>query len=122
MSKSVDDKYPEGSDYGRGFHGKYHAIRLYNRSLTVDEIQRNRIVDAARFSGVVPPTGAVFVDSAFSEISGIEPNGQILLFNRNRSEKCSGGVCAAHERNAFVQGSGFDERWTACVGTGYIQI
>ena len=65
----------EGAEYGRGFHGKYYAIRLYSRSLTAAEIARNQGVDAARFKGVVPSTGAVVIASNFSDLAGSEPNG-----------------------------------------------
>ena len=65
----------EGADYGRGFHGKYYAIRLYSRSLTAAEIARNHGVDAARFKGVVPSTGAVVIASNFADLAGSEPNG-----------------------------------------------
>ena len=65
----------DGADYGRGFHGKYYAIRLYSRSLTAAEIARNQGVDAARFKGVVPATGAVVIASNFADLAGSEPNG-----------------------------------------------
>ena len=35
----------------RIFHGRYYAIRLYNRALTADEVKLNNIVDKARFLG-----------------------------------------------------------------------
>ena len=35
----------------RIFHGRYYAIRLYNRALTADEVKLNNLVDKARFLG-----------------------------------------------------------------------
>ena len=37
----------------RGFHGKYHSVRLYDRALTAEEVAWNHALDAARFAGIV---------------------------------------------------------------------
>ena len=62
----VDGNYPEGSDYKRGFHGKYHAIRLYDRSLPGEELSWNHKVDAARFQGELYTTNVVVVANEYS--------------------------------------------------------
>jgi hypothetical protein len=59
------DDLPD-ADYSRGFHGKYYAIRLYSRSLGVDEISWNRKVDAVRFQGALPRTNIVVVANEWS--------------------------------------------------------
>ena len=64
--KIVDENYPEGSDYKRGFHGKYHSIRLYDRSLSIEELAWNRKVDAARFQGMLSVTNIVIVANEYS--------------------------------------------------------
>jgi hypothetical protein len=62
----VDGNYPEGSDYKRGFHGRYHSIRLYDRSLPGEELSWNHKVDAARFQGELPTTNVVVVANEYS--------------------------------------------------------
>ena len=59
------DDLPD-ADYRRGFHGKYYALRLYDRSLGLNELAWNRKVDAARFQGVVPCTNIVVVANEWS--------------------------------------------------------
>ena len=60
-----------------GFHGTLHSYRLYARTLTEDELKRNRIVDEARFFGRRTPisvTNAV-IASTYSFLDGEEPAG-----------------------------------------------
>ena len=46
--------YQNGQTLGKGFKGRIHAIRLYNRLLSPEEIAANRAVDVARYyNGVV---------------------------------------------------------------------
>ena len=61
----------------RGFHGKYHSIRLYDRVLSAAEIAHNRMVDEVRFanSSAVPTSGVVVVASHVAGLEGREPNG-----------------------------------------------
>ena len=54
----------------------YHAVRVYNRILTPEELEKHRAVDEARFFGNgLPPTAAVVVQSAIAGLGGREPDG-----------------------------------------------
>lgn len=57
------------------FKGVMKSFRIYNRSLTADEVAHNAAIDAARFEGVMPVTNAVIATSvagAFgNEIPGV---------------------------------------------------
>ena len=54
----------------------YHAVRVYNRLLTPEELARNRAVDEARFFGKgASATGCVVVQSAVAGLEGRETSG-----------------------------------------------
>ena len=54
----------------------YHAIRVYNRLLTPEELAQNRAIDEARFFGNgTPASNAVLVASAVAGLEGREPAG-----------------------------------------------
>ena len=54
----------------------FHAVRVYTRILSADEIARNRAVDEARFFGKgASATGAVVVQSSVAGLEGREPDG-----------------------------------------------
>lgn len=56
----------------RRFAGKIQALRVYNRSLSDAELEHNRIVDEARFKGVLPEWN-VLVDGKYSDYEGESP-------------------------------------------------
>ena len=54
----------------------YHAVRVYNRLLTPEELAQNRAIDEARFFGNgTPASNAVLVASAVAGLEGREPAG-----------------------------------------------
>ena len=69
--------YPNDSDRTkRSARTPFHAVRIYTKILSADEIARNRAVDEARFfGGPAPATGAVVVQSSIAGLSGREPDG-----------------------------------------------
>ena len=69
--------YPSDSDRTkRSARTPFHAVRIYSKILSADEIARNRAVDEARFfGGPAPATGAVVVQSSIDGLAGREPNG-----------------------------------------------
>ena len=62
----------------RAIYGTYHAIRLYNRVLTEDELAWNRMLDEVRFRGADTNVN-VIVDSNISGLEGTEANGKYLV-------------------------------------------
>lgn len=61
--------------------GTVHAVRVYNRILTDDELKWNRIIDDYRYFGVATeclPTNAVVVVSETADCGGAEPDGIYL--------------------------------------------
>ena len=69
--------YPNDSDRTkRSARTPFHAVRIYTKILSADEIARNRAVDEARFFGNgTPATGAVIVQTSIAGLSGREPDG-----------------------------------------------
>ncbi len=53
----------------------FHAIRVYSKLLSEDELAHNRAVDEARFFGAIPASNAVIVASAIAGLEGREPAG-----------------------------------------------
>ena len=58
--------------------GTYYSVRIYNASLTEDELVWNRLVDEVRFRGVVT-NGTVFVASNRAGAEGTEASGQYYV-------------------------------------------
>ncbi len=82
----------------QGFTGTLHNFRLYGRALEPAELERNRIVDDARFFGVRHPvavTNAV-VASTYSFLDGAEPAGFYTVDGSHEFTAPSGGVTAAN--------------------------
>lgn len=69
-SNSAEDKRK-----ARSARTPYHAIRVYDRLLTADELAHNRAVDEARFFGAIPASNAVIVASAIAGLEGREVSG-----------------------------------------------
>ena len=61
----------------RRLTGKIQAIRVYNRSLSDEELEHNRMVDEVRFKGFVPESN-VIVAAKFSGYEG-EPAGAYVV-------------------------------------------
>lgn len=61
----------------QSFNGTLHAIRYYSKALSEDELERNRIVDDARFFGKRHPIAVtnVVIASTYSFLDGTEPAG-----------------------------------------------
>ncbi|MBQ8114335.1 MAG: hypothetical protein IJ146_14130, partial [Kiritimatiellae bacterium] len=55
--------------------GRVHAVRIYNRTLTQDEIARNWAIDNARFHDLPAPWNMVLVESSIPGAEGTEPCG-----------------------------------------------
>ncbi|HOE61659.1 MAG TPA: hypothetical protein PK251_14985 [Candidatus Latescibacteria bacterium] len=55
--------------------GIIHAIRMYDRVLTDEEIAEHRVLDNARFWGRPTSNGMVVVASRIAGLEGVEPNG-----------------------------------------------
>ncbi len=82
----------------QGFTGTLHNFRLYGRALEPAELERNRIVDDARFFGVRHPvavTNAV-VASTYSFLDGTEPAGFYTVEGSHEFTAPSGDVTAAN--------------------------
>ena len=82
----------------QGFTGTLHNFRLYGRALEPAELERNRIVDDARFFGVRHPvavTNAV-VASTYSFLDGAEPAGFYTVDGSHEFTAPSGDVTAAN--------------------------
>ena len=82
----------------QGFTGTLHNFRLYGRALEPAELERNRIVDDARFFGVRHPvavTNAV-VASTYSFLDGTEPAGFYTVEGSHEFTAPSGEITAAN--------------------------
>ena len=55
--------------------GTMHAVRIYDRILSAEEVARNYAVDQNRFRGAGLATTNVVVASARADAQGVEPNG-----------------------------------------------
>ena len=63
----INRTYSENS----GMNGDYHAIRIYDRALTVDEVAVNRAVDQVRFFGADPESYALPDGWRFGTTDGV---------------------------------------------------
>lgn len=63
----------------RWFKGTIKAVRIYNRTLTEDELVQNRAVDEVRFFGAAMPVTNVIVASSVRGVSGDAPEGAYAL-------------------------------------------
>ncbi len=82
----------------QGFSGTLHNFRLYGRALEPAELERNRVVDDARFFGVRHPvavTNAV-VASTYSFLDGTEPAGFYTIEGSHEFTAPSGEITAAN--------------------------
>ena len=67
---------PGVSDASRGFAGDYHALRIYTRKLSDDELAWNMAVDECRFrEGPIPSTNVIVEASSYAGVAGVEPPG-----------------------------------------------
>ncbi len=63
----------------RWFKGTIKAVRIYDRTLTEDELVQNRAIDEARFFGAAMPVTNVVVASSVRGVSGDAPEGAYAL-------------------------------------------
>ena len=68
----------QSNDSTWGASGVVHAVRIYSRKLTDDELQKNRMVDEARFHGRLTETNVV-VATSNNGLTGIEPAGAYFV-------------------------------------------
>lgn len=59
-----------------GLVGEYHALRIYSRKLSDEELARNMMVDEIRFrGGAIPNTNVVVEASVYAGVGGVEAAG-----------------------------------------------
>ncbi|MBR1609554.1 MAG: hypothetical protein IJ678_08080 [Kiritimatiellae bacterium] len=108
-SDSAEDKRR-----ARSARTPYHAVRVYNRLLTDDELAHNRAIDEARFFGSgAPASNAVIVASSVAGLEGREPDG--LYFpdgwtfaagTATNTVRGIGWVCAGYQLQTWDAESG----------------
>ena len=108
--------YPNDSDRTkRSARTPFHAVRIYTKILSADEIARNRAIDEARFFGNgTPASNAVVVASSIAGLSGREPDG--LYFPDGWTFAAPSGTVAA--RGLGWRCTGYQlQTWDAASGT-----
>ena len=79
-NEMTDNRWAIGSVPDKGGAERYligtmHAVRIYDRILSAEEVARNYAVDQNRFRGAGLATTNVVVASARADAQGVEPNG-----------------------------------------------
>ena len=69
---------PQGST--RYVKGTYHSVRIYNATLTEDQLALNRYIDEIRFRGAFTPNDVdIVIATSENGLEGVEPCGEYMV-------------------------------------------
>ncbi len=115
----------------RRYTGTIHAIRVYKRVLTDEELEQNRLVDEARFFGNPPESNVVVVDAGGeqAERGAYKVNGTwtftatTVLGDNNEVKPVKGYSLETWNGSAWVRsGSGRGDSYTYTAGGSKVRL
>lgn len=99
-------------------NGSFHAVRIYSKAISQDDMARNMLVDRARFFGIVEEKNMVVVASGFPGAEGTEADGAYLVagshtFTAPQSVTVGGNTyaCTGYSLETFGSNTGYYTVW-----------
>ena len=99
-------------------NGSFHAVRIYSKAISQDEMARNMLVDRARFFGIAEAKNMVVVASGLPGAEGTEANGAYLVagshtFTAPQSVTVGGNTyaCTGYSLETFGSNTGYYTVW-----------
>ena len=100
-------------------NGSFHAVRIYSKAISQDEMARNMLVDRVRFFGIVEEKNMVIVASGLPGAEGTEADGAYLVagahtFTAPQSVTVGGNTyaCIGYSLETFSSNTGFYTVWS----------
>ncbi len=99
-------------------NGSFHAVRIYSKAISQDEMARNMLVDRARFFGIAEAKNMVVVASGLPGAEGTEADGAYLVagshtFTAPQSVTVGGNTyaCTGYSLETFGSNTGYYTVW-----------
>lgn len=99
-------------------NGSFHAVRIYSKAISQDEMARNMLVDRVRFFGIVEAKNMVVVASGLPGAEGTEADGAYLVagshtFTAPQSVTVGGNTyaCTGYSLETFGSNTGYYTVW-----------
>ena len=99
-------------------NGSFHAVRIYSKAISQDEMARNMLIDRARFFGIAEAKNMVVVASGLPGAEGTEADGAYLVagshtFTAPQSVTVGGNTyaCTGYSLETFGSNTGYYTVW-----------